>query len=661
MHQQSPQATPASTPDVIGDIAPITSVVIDEGKSPSSLTSRQDGPEGVRDDHGAIEAITPGALASLSPTSLSNTPHPSAAAVGRLRSASWTVYSEVDTRNESNIVSSHSLTAAPQSAQPGDSPLQIAGTSPLSYIPQSSHQAVERPRPGPPTTSKRVTVEEVDDDGDLPQSTAQRRPRKTKEKPVSKITIRRSRRHFSTSSSPVGETSHVEDGDALRPRSKPKAPGSAASAHSGSQSYVWPGTQTLAPSAISPYPPSLLNDYSGSRDETVMSDTQRAIRRSEKDCAVGSSSTDDAEQGRGRRTIAPSPVNTHGSDSEPEPLSFIRKKGKNLAEEALARERARTDNTAEARQRREDAERGLRRLKDLRVEDDTEYAERLVVQEITELESLQFAQMQAKENCEYSQRVLELQREAAEEEEKSRVLDETALAAVRAAREQHDRTKARQKAVEASIANEKKARVASAALEPQARSREQPENDSIRLIPWKDRVAGQQMRLSQLKERGYSLFQDMKIGFTASGEPIDLDSVQILSGGSRTNAQPPQPDSIKVEMSREEKPSVPVEPNVYEKGNSKPPQPSDEGDSSSESSRSRKKSKRKGRHTSYRSDSNYTRSEDTDSAFGNSSDAESSSKKRRKSRRKRDSSPSDSSSSSSESSYSESDSSVGIL
>ncbi|KAK6995568.1 hypothetical protein R3P38DRAFT_2800757 [Favolaschia claudopus] len=475
------------------------------------------------------------------------------------------------------------------------------------------------------------TVEEVDDDGDLPQSTAQRRPRKTKEKPVSKITIRRSRRHFSTSSSPVGETSHVEDGDALRPRSKPKAPGSAASAHSGSQSYRMAG---------------------GSRDETVMSDTQRAIRRSEKDRAVGSSSTDDAEQGRGRRTIAPSPVSIHGSDSEPEPLSFIRKKGKNLAEEALARERARTDNTAEARQRREDAERGLRRLKDLRVEDDTEYAERLVVQEITELESLQFAQnLQAKENREYSQRVLELQREAAEEEEKSRVLDETALAAVRAPREQHDRTKARQKAVEASIANEKKARVASAALEPQARSTEQPENDSIRLIPWKDRVAGQQMRLSQLKERGYSLFQDMKIGFTASGEPIDLDSVQVLSGGSRTNAQPPQRDSIKVEMSREEKPSVPVEPNVYEKGNSKPPQPSDEGDSSSESSRSRKKSKRKGRHTSYRSDSNYTRSEDTDSAFGNSSDAQSSSRKRRKRRRKRDSSPSDSSSSSSESSY----------
>ncbi|KAK6974148.1 hypothetical protein R3P38DRAFT_2812195 [Favolaschia claudopus] len=75
---------------------------------------------------------------------------------------------------------------------------------------------------------------------------------------------------------------------------------------------------------------------------------------------------------------------------------------------------------------------GMNKLRDLRVNDDRESAEQVAVNDAVEEADFEYAkQVQAQDQEEFSRRVLEIQRETAEEDEKARVLEEDRTYGVR--------------------------------------------------------------------------------------------------------------------------------------------------------------------------------------------------------------------------------------
>ncbi|KAK6996178.1 hypothetical protein R3P38DRAFT_3222777 [Favolaschia claudopus] len=373
-------------------------------------------------------------------------------------------------------------------------------------------------------SSKKATVEEVPDVDDPPQTKAHRKTLKEEGKTVSDIPRRRRR----YSPSPVRDALTVNnDGASLQ---KSKQPGSTASAESRSQNYAWPGAQQLGPSALSPYPASVLNEYSGSRDEAVMSDGQRAMRRSEKDRAVDSSPH---KGGRESQKPAPAPIVVYDDNSDDEIVTFTNTGGKRLAEAAIAldKEHKQMAFTDENRRRREQSLLGMKKLRDLRVNDDREYAEQVAVNDAVEEADLEYAkQVHAQEQEEFSRRVLEIQREAAEEDEKARVLEETARTAYEVACAQRQKAEQRKKSAVDQLAtavDEKKVRMDFAPPKPDvAAPKPKAEENSLygvgKPVPWNDRVVFQRLRRQMLKENGSSGYLDMNIGFDAKDEPIEI-------------------------------------------------------------------------------------------------------------------------------------------
>ncbi|KAK7001220.1 hypothetical protein R3P38DRAFT_3368496 [Favolaschia claudopus] len=670
--KQATNSAPAPSPETIGTIAPIGSAVTDDGDPPSSRGRRRTKavptPDDVGDSH-AIQASMPGALAQSS--FYSHVSHTPTVVTGQLRSASWTPYQY--TRSDTPVdpiiqFSSHSLPAGSISAPSLDSENRMEPSTPLSYIPQPGNTLTttkhEKAR-----SSRKATVEEVPDVDDPPQTKAHRKTLKEEGKTVSDIPRRRRR----YSPSPVRDALPVNNDGASLQRSK--QPGSIASAESRSQNYAWPGAQQLGPSALSPYPASVLNEYSGSRDEAVMSDGQRAMRRREKDRAVGSSPH---KGGRESQKPASAPIVVYDDNSDDEIVTFTNNRGKRLAEAAIAldKEHKQMAFTEEARRRREQSVLGMNKLRDLRVNDDREFAEQVAVNDAVEEADFEYAkQVQAQDQEEFSRRVLEIQREAAEEDEKARVLEETARTAYEVACAQRQKAEQRKKSAVDQLAtavDQKKVRMDFAPPKPDvATPKPKAEENSLygvgKPVPWNDRVVFQRLRRQMLKENGYSGYLDMNIGFDAKDEPIEIGPAPIQTpnwSGWDLNATSPA-KKLKAEgqadAKAEGKSTPAVNPQVKKEKKAKKAEPSDGGGSSSDSSdsdsssraSSRKKSKKNRR--SYRSDSNYSRSETTDSAFGDSSESERDSRKKRKKRRKRDSSPSDSSGDSSSSSDESSD------
>ncbi|KAK7001071.1 hypothetical protein R3P38DRAFT_3612516 [Favolaschia claudopus] len=662
--KQATNSAPAPSPETIGTIAPIGSAVTDAGDPPSSRGRRRTKAVPTPDDVGDSHASMPGALAQSS--FYSHVSHTPTVVTGQLRSASWTPYQY--TRSDTPVdpiiqFSSHSLPAGSISAPSLDSENRMEPSTPLSYIPQPGNTLAttkhEKAR-----SSRKATVEEVPDVDDPPQTKAHRKTLKEEGKTVSDIPRRRRR----YSPSPVRDALPVNNDGASLQRSK--QPGSTASAESRSQNYAWPGAQQLGPSALSPYPASVLNEYSGSRDEAVMSDGQRAMRRSEKDRAVDSS----PHKG-GRESQKPAPIVVYDDNSDDEIVTFTNNRGKRLAEAAIAldKEHKQMAFTEEDRRRREQSVLGMNKLRDLRVNDDREFAEQVAVNDAVEEADFEYAkQVQAQDQEEFSQRVLEIQRETAEEDEKARVLEETARTAYEVACAQRQKAEQRKKSALAQLAtavDEKKVRMDFTPPKADAAApKPKVEDNSLygvgKPVPWPDRVVFQRLGRQMLKENGYSGYIDMNIGFDAKDEPIEIGPAPIQTpnwSGWDLNATPPA-KKIKAEGQAEAmgegKSTTSVNPQAKKEKKAKNAEPSDGGESSSDfdsSSRpsSRKKSKKNRR--SYRSDSNYSRSETTDSAFGDSSDSERNSRKKRKKRRKRDSSPSDSSGDSSSSSNESSD------
>ncbi|KAK6988436.1 hypothetical protein R3P38DRAFT_3229044 [Favolaschia claudopus] len=403
-----------------------------------------------------------------------------------------------------------------------------------------------------------------------------------------------------------------------------------------------------------------------------MSDGQRAMRRSEKDRAVDSSPH---KGGRESQKLAPAPIVVYDDNSDDEIVTFTNNRGKRLAEAAIAldKEHKQMAFTEEDRHRREQFVLGMNKLRDLRVNDDRESAEQVAVNDAVEEADFEYAkQVQAQDQEEFSRRVLEIQRETAEEDEKARVLEETARTAYEVACAQRQKAEQRKKSAVAQLAtavDQKKVRMDFTPLKADAAApKPKVEDNSLygvgKPVPWHDRVVFQRLRRQMLKENGYSGYIDMNIGFDAKDEPIEIGPAPIQTpnwSGWDLNATPPAKKiraEGQAEAMGEGKSTTPVNPQAKKEKKAKKAEPSDGGESSSDSdsssrASSRKKSKKNRR--SYRSDSNYSRSETTDSAFGESSDSERDSRKKRKIRRNRDSSPSDSSGDSSSSSNESSD------
>ncbi|KAK6987793.1 hypothetical protein R3P38DRAFT_3374388 [Favolaschia claudopus] len=548
--KQATNSAPAPSPETIGTIAPIGSAVTDDGDPPSSRGRRRTKAVPTPDDVGDSHAIQ-------------------ASMPGALAQSSF--YSHV--AHTPTVVTGQLRSASwtPYQYTRSDTPDGAVDTAKL-YTSAWQHVDHNEAREGSLIQERK-----------FPMLTTPRKRR---------LTGKLSRRREKLS----------------------KQPGSTASAESRSQNYAWPGAQQLGPSALSPYPSSVLNEYSGSSDDAVMSDGQRAMRRSEKDRAV------DSSPHKGGPAIA--------LDKEHKQMAF----------------------TEEDRRRREQFVLGMNKLRDLRVNDD----------------------LQAQDQEEFSRRVLEIQRETAEEDEKARVLEETARTAYEVACAQRQKAEQRKKSAVAQLAtavDQKKVRMDFTPPKADAAApKRKVEYNSLygvgKPVPWHDRVVFQRLRRQMLKENGYSGYIDMNIGFDAKDEPIEIGPAPIQTpnwSGWDLNATPPAKRiraEGQAEAMGEGKSTTPVNPQAKKEKKAKKAEPSDGGESSSDSdsssrASSRKKSKKNRR--SYRSDSNYSRSETTDSAFGESSDSERDSRKKRKKRRNRDSSPSDSSGDSSSSSNESSD------
>ncbi|KAK7015468.1 hypothetical protein R3P38DRAFT_2786939 [Favolaschia claudopus] len=190
----------------------------------------------------------------------------------------------------------------------------------------------------------------------------------------------------------------------------------------------------------------------------------------------------------------------------------------------------------EDRRRREQSLLGMKKLRDLRVNDDREYAEQVAVNDAVEEADLEYVkQVQAQEQEEFSRRVLEIQRETAEEDEKARVLEETARTAYEVACAQRQKAEQRKKyAVDqlATAVDQKKVRMDFAPPKPDvAAPKPKVEDNSLygvgKPVPWHDRVVFQRLRRQMLKENGYSGYIDMNIGFDAKDEPIEIGPAPI--------------------------------------------------------------------------------------------------------------------------------------
>ncbi|KAK7059554.1 hypothetical protein R3P38DRAFT_3522780 [Favolaschia claudopus] len=268
------------------------------------------------------------------------------------------------------------------------------------------------------------------------------------------------------------------------------------------------GTRHDVSYPASPYPAaSILKEYDGSD----IDNEARAKRRDDKARAPP------PKPSRGSSIAAEVPLPSSDiprSDNDFDILSLTSHRVRRMNAEAAARERAIHDDSSEARRRRADRVAGLERLRQLRIQQDEEYAremERLWASE----DDREFAEsIQRQQYEEETQSVLRSQRDAAEEEEKARVAAEAAAAAQEIAHAALEAARERCLKVDAQAQRVK------AEFKPEPVSRE--EDDARKPHALKDRVILQRLREAELKQFGLTRYLDQGIGWDEAGAPIEI-------------------------------------------------------------------------------------------------------------------------------------------
>ncbi|KAK7006661.1 hypothetical protein R3P38DRAFT_3214009 [Favolaschia claudopus] len=373
------------------------------------------------------------------------------------------------------------------------SPL-VSLQSPVRLSESPRHRDEQSRHSGSKTSSKprlRTTVEEVDDADDPPHVISAPAAKKQREKSAQTV---------SKNNQISSRQSRVPEADASNARSPPFI---------SSESPI---------ARVSPYPASILEEYDGSG----MDDVARAIRRNDKHRA--------APGYKSPVNIPLPPSDPNMSDGVSETVSFTRSAIRRMLDEAIARDRARRDDTSEALRRREQFVEDRRRLQDMRVNEDAEVAQALDTKFAVEVADLEYAKhVQAQENEQESFSLLEEQRDAAEAEEKARVAEETARAAREAARAHRLSIEKRRAELQASfIARQQTLTVAADAARRSEASHKAEAVDSSKHpasspeITWKDRVILQRYREDDIRATGYSGVADQRVRWNAQGEPFDL-------------------------------------------------------------------------------------------------------------------------------------------
>ncbi|KAK7042644.1 hypothetical protein R3P38DRAFT_3449049 [Favolaschia claudopus] len=432
--------------------------------------------------------------------SSSLTPLPPGYAVSDpLRSASWTPPAAstpllAPFANRLSVVSSSSpLGTALQS------PAQITGS-----VQYSTSGMRKTTTTGSLSSSKnngshrKTTVEEVDDVDDSPAVKAARALEKKLENSGEHTVSVRS--HSSSRSRKATEPL----GSARQPSTLPISP-LLPSHSSESISPVVNGTRHDVSYPASPYAAaSILEEYDGSE----MGDEARAKRRDDKRRALLNTIP------RGSSLAAEIPLppsDARASESEFEVRSLTSRTARRLRDEALARERAIYDDTSEGRRRRDDRLSGLKRLKELRIQQDEEYARELqsiMAAEATQ-NDLQIAErLQRQQYEEDTQSILRSQQDAAEDEEKARVAEEIARATREAAHARRVELELKRKERDAQYEAEQE--------------RVRKEEELSVPLPLKDRIILQRWRETDLKQRGTTRYRDQGIGWDAKGAPIEI-------------------------------------------------------------------------------------------------------------------------------------------
>ncbi|KAK7038302.1 hypothetical protein R3P38DRAFT_2770581 [Favolaschia claudopus] len=605
--------------------------------------------------------------------SSSLTPLPPGYAVSDpLRSASWTPPAAstpllAPSANRFSVVSS-SL----PSGTALQSPAQITGSI------QHSAGIRKNTTTGSQTGSKnngshrKATVEEVDDVDDSPSVKAARALKKKLENSGEPTVSTRS--HPSSRSRKATEPM----GSARQPSTLPISPSFLPSRSLETVSPVVNGTRHDVSYPASPYAAaSILNEY----DRSEMGDEARAKRRDDKRRALLKTIS------RGSSLAAEIPLppsDVRASESEFEARSLTSRTARRLRDEALAHERAIHDDTSEGRRRRDDRISGLKRLKELRIQQDEEYARELqsiMAAEATQ-NDLQIAEnLQRQQYEEDTQSILRSQQDAAEDEEKARVAEEIARATREAAHARRIELELKRKERDAQYEAEQE--------------RVRKEEELSVPLPLKDRIILQRWRETDLKQRGTTRYRDQGIGWDANGAPIEIGpaptkrssidpeekpvvgrkvsaskpaAVTDVDEVARPVKKPARPSSRDENKSEKKEKSsrkieTPQQPkkaaaqtvktspkdegtDFYLKSGTAPkkPEPSDGGDSSSASDSSESDSSsgsdsdsdesRLSRGT-YRRESTYSRSESTDSALESDSDDSRKKKKKKKNKKRR--------------------------
>ncbi|KAJ7226264.1 hypothetical protein B0H12DRAFT_1077821 [Mycena haematopus] len=437
----------------------------------------------------------------------------------------------------------------------------------------------------------------------------------------------------------------------------------------------------------SPYPAlSILNEYEGSRGSTEHNRSRTDERAASKVSAArkvplppSQDSLDSSKRAQRRKekrpasrastvqnVLLPSSHDVLSSNGDIEILSLHAPAVRRMNAEAIARDRALLDNTSDARRRRQRAQTELRELKDRRVDEDGDFASNLAARFAAEDADHEYAKgVQQQQFGDDTQMLLEAQREVAEQEEEARAAAESARALLKTAEDQQSESKRRRKALAAQIAAEKE-RIRSLIEKAQGttespvinnKSKESTAPPYAAMPTFKDRVVIQRLREADIKRKGSSRYPEQGIMWDSTGKPVEVGPAPIRGSSVGTCGGRKQDPQEKIKPVKTEDPSsskVRLPPKkeegskFYLKSGTAPPSSSGGGSSSDASSNSSSSSSKSDDSGTYRPETNYSRSDDTDSVFGDEDRSRNSSHKTRHKHRRHFSASSDSSDDSSE-------------
>ncbi|KAJ7102981.1 hypothetical protein C8R43DRAFT_963863 [Mycena crocata] len=502
--------------------------------------------------------------------------------------------------------------------------------------------------------SRTVAVEEVDDEDDPPHIRKERAKRKEREVHEAAKRAAANRVSVASRSSSTGRNTPSE-----RRRNSSQKDGRELPISLTADINLVPysalqvplptsGTASRASDKSSPYPAaSILHEY----DVTgQLNDEERAARRKGKQRA----STPHTARTNSRATSVPD-SKVISDDELPRPANWTDQRTAQVAQEAIQREREVRTNAEEFQRRRREYELAEFRLRNFRVADDQEYAEQLQALDLLAMDDHVLAQQMDAEQTQLNQsteRVLQAQRALADEEARAAALE-------KATKAQREAVKQRRREVTAQLRAEQSAN--SQAAETILKSVSAAETDVVSAahstgpfvstaasgIPnaaagttsddrqtheFRDRVILQRYRLHELQQYGTTQIADQGIDWDASKRPFEISPARSRgsSVGTRGGRVKRERSASKggfadestrkrngsenrdAREQRERSQNTGRKPiDYYTRGSADPPPvtagaggggPSDSNSSSSDGT--------------YRTETDYSRSGTTDSAFG---------------------------------------------